>query len=134
MRSLRLLMFWSIFLLAGSGALSLATEDESAAVVEKPLSQLTDHEISRLGEKALSIRPGEWKHAESANFVYHYFHDFAMKPVASEAEFYYRVIASELEKDTTRQAVTNPAALENKLGSNLARVARAIKIPPTSNN
>ena len=63
---------------------------------------LSDRALTPLGKAALSIRSSEWKHAESANFVYHFFQGFIAAPVSVEAEFYYRVIAQELEKDTTQ--------------------------------
>lgn len=76
-------------------------EDGAATVVEKPLDQLSDRAVTPLGTKALAIRPGEWKHGETKNFIYHFFHESTVRPVASEAEFYYRVITGELEKDAT---------------------------------
>jgi len=77
-------------------------EDGTGALKETSLELLSDRALTPLGKAALSIRPSEWKHAESANFVYHYFHSFIAAPVSVEAEFYYRVIARELEKDTTQ--------------------------------
>ena len=68
---------------------------------EVPLSALTNPYVTPLGQAALSIRPTEWKHAETENFVYHYFHSFIATPVSVEAEFYYRVIARDLNKDTS---------------------------------
>jgi len=70
--------------------------------VEKSLSQLSDSNVGTLGQKALGIRSNDWKHAETDHFVYHYFDSFVAQPVAVEAEFYYRVIAKELEKDTAQ--------------------------------
>jgi hypothetical protein len=67
-----------------------------------PLASLSDHNLSIMGKVALSIRPSEWQHSESANFVYHYIHSFVATPVSVEAEFYYRVIAKELQRDTTQ--------------------------------
>lgn len=69
---------------------------------EVSLFQLSDSNISSLGNAALSIQPGQWKHAETKNFVYHFFHGFIATPVSVEAEFYYRVVAKELGKDTTQ--------------------------------
>ena len=69
---------------------------------EVPFAALSSQAISPLGQAALSIRPREWKHAETANFIYHYFHSFVATPVSVEAEFYYRVIAKDLGKDTSR--------------------------------
>ena len=66
-----------------------------------PFASLSSPYITPLGQSALSIRPAEWKHAETDNFVYHYFHSFIATPVSVEAEFYYRVIARDLNKDTS---------------------------------
>lgn len=63
---------------------------------------LSDRNLTPLGQAALSIRPADWKHAESTNFIYHYFQSFIAAPVAVEAEFYYRVIAKDLGKDTAQ--------------------------------
>ncbi len=68
---------------------------------EVPFSALSNPYVTPLGAAALSIRPTEWKHAETDNFVYHYFHSFIATPVSVEAEFYYRVVAHDLNKDTS---------------------------------
>lgn len=88
--------------------ITLASTMHSASINRKgldglealPLSSIRDSNVSALGAAALSIRAGEWKHAETENFVYHYFQSFIATPVSTEAEFYYRVIAGELERDT----------------------------------
>ncbi len=77
-------------------------EDSASTLVEKRLDAITDRAVSRLGTKALSIRPEQWRHGESKNFVYHFQTTAMAAPVASEAEFYYRTISTELEKDTTK--------------------------------
>ena len=92
-------------LAAGLGAhfSAAAAEDaENGALAEVPLAQLSDRALTPLGQAALGIRAADWRHAESANFIYHFFHGFIAAPVSVEAEFYYRVIARELEKDTTQ--------------------------------
>ncbi len=71
------------------------------ALKEVPYHALSATSVTPLGGAALTIRPGEWKHAETENFIYHYFHDFIATPVSVEAEFYYRVIAKDLNKDTS---------------------------------
>ena len=68
---------------------------------EVPFTSLSSPYITPLGQAALSIRPTEWHHAETDNFIYHYFHSFIATPVSVEAEFYYRVIAKDLNKDTS---------------------------------
>lgn len=73
-----------------------------ATLPEKTISQLSDSPISRLGEKALNIHSDGWKHSESDHFIYHYFNGFVAEAVSSEAEFYYKAIAKELERDTSQ--------------------------------
>ena len=79
-----------------------AAEPPGGGLREVPFQALSDRSITTFGEAALGIHPSEWKHAETANFIYHFFHSFIAAPVSVEAEFYYRVIARELEKDTTQ--------------------------------
>jgi hypothetical protein len=66
---------------------------------EVELSQLTQRDPNPLGEKALAIHPEQWKHAETEHFIYHFIHSYVVTPVSVEAEFHYRVIAKELERD-----------------------------------
>jgi len=63
---------------------------------------LSDQSTSLLGAFAFTIRRDDWHHAESTNFIYHYFNSFVATPVSVEAEFYYRVIAKELDRDTSQ--------------------------------
>ncbi len=87
-----LLWFWlGARLFAGIGGLS-----------EVEFDKLSDTRVSTLGGAALAISPNAWKHAETANFIYHYRRSFVATPVSVEAEFYYRVVAAELGRDTTR--------------------------------
>ncbi len=96
-------VFHLILAFAFSAELAFATDSEPASGLrEVPLAQLSDRSVTPLGQAALTIRASEWKYAESANFIYHYFHSFIVAPVSVEAEFYYRVVAKELEKDTTQ--------------------------------
>ena len=74
----------------------------STGLQEVPLNQLTNDASSPLAKFALAIHPTQWKHAETAHFVYHFPDLFIANPVAVEAEFYYGAIAKELERDTTR--------------------------------
>jgi hypothetical protein len=67
-----------------------------------PFTHLSDRQVSPLGQAALAIRPTDWKHAESAHFVYHFFQSFVAGPVSVEAEFYYGSIARDLGKDTAQ--------------------------------
>lgn len=96
------LRFWLALLFSGASHFAAAQEPANGALAEVPLGQLSDRALTPLGQAALDIRAAEWKHAESANFIYHFFQSFVAAPVSVEAEFYYRVIARELEKDTTQ--------------------------------
>lgn len=79
-----------------------AQQPANGALAEVPFQQLSDRQLRPLGQAALGIRASEWKHAETPNFIYHFFHSYTAAPVTVEAEFYYRLIAQELGKDTTR--------------------------------
>ena len=72
------------------------------ALPEVAFTNLSDRNVTPLGQSALLIRGNDWKHAETANFVYHFFQSFVAGPVAQEAEYYYRVIAAEMEKETAQ--------------------------------
>ena len=81
---------------------SIAPGDtELGGLKEVPFTALSSPYITPLGTAALSVRPAEWKHAETDNFIYHFFHGFIAAPVAVEAEYYYRVVAKDLEKDNS---------------------------------
>jgi len=77
-------------------------QEVEGTLKEVPLQSLSDRSLTPLGQAALSIHPNDWKHAETTNFVYHFFHGFIAAPVSVEAEFYYNVIAKDLGKDTTQ--------------------------------
>ena len=67
----------------------------------KSFEQLSQTNLSRLGQHALSVNPTAWQHAETPNFIYHFRSPIAATEASIEAEFYYRVISSDLKKDTT---------------------------------
>ncbi len=97
----RLLLLLPVALLLG-GPTSRAQEPAALglnALTEEPADQVSQRDPNPLGERAFAIRPGEWKHAESEHFIYHYFHSYVATPVSVEAEFHYRVIAKELERE-----------------------------------
>ena len=84
----------------------LAADDQRSEVAagpnslaEIPFEQLSQRDPNPLGEKALAIHPGEWKHAETEHFIYHFVHTYVATPISVEAEFHYRVIAKELERE-----------------------------------
>src|SRR6202043_1629567 len=69
------------------------------ALPEVEFSQLTQRDPNPLGEKALAIHPDQWKHAETEHFIYHFVHSYVATPISVEAEFHYRVVAKELERE-----------------------------------
>jgi hypothetical protein len=73
--------------------------NDSTSLTEVEFAQLSQRDPNPLGEKALSINPVQWKHAETEHFIYHFAHTYVATPVSIEAEFHYRVIAKELERD-----------------------------------
>ena len=78
-----------------------AAETESpGALPELAFSALSDRSITPFAQAALDIRAADWRHAETANFVYHFFHGFIAAPVSVEAEAYYRMIAKDLDRET----------------------------------
>jgi hypothetical protein len=83
--------------------LSIATNNaqinDSSSLQEIEFSQLSQRDPNPLGEKALAIHPDQWKHAETDHFIYHFVHSYVATPVSVEAEFHYRVIAKELERE-----------------------------------
>ncbi len=91
---------WSL-LLAGM-TLRLAAQTVPGNFAEVPFHRLSDRSVGPLGTRALAIRSDDWKHAESAHFVYHFFQSFVAAPVSVEAEFFYTVVAKELGRDTSQ--------------------------------
>ena len=90
----------SIFTMLLLSALSAAAQiNESSSLPEIEFSQLSQRDPNPLGEKALAIQPEQWKHAETEHFIYHFAHGYVATPVSVEAEFHYRVIAKELERE-----------------------------------
>ena len=85
--------------LAFSSRAQLDSSPALGALEELELSKLSQRDLNPLGEKALAIHPEQWKHAETEHFIYHFVHSYAATPVSVEAEFHYRVIAKELERD-----------------------------------
>ena len=78
---------------------AVAQINESSSLPEIEFSQLSQRDPNPLGEKALAIHPEQWKHAETDHFIYHFVDSYVATPVSVEAEFHYRVIAKELERD-----------------------------------
>ena len=73
--------------------------NELGSLPEVEFSRLSQRDPNPLGEKALAIHPEQWKHAETEHFIYHFVHSYVATPVSVEAEFHYRVVTKELERE-----------------------------------
>ncbi len=62
-------------------------------------ANLSQQDLNPLGAKALAIHPEQWKHGETQHFIYHFTRSFVATSVSIEAEFHYRVVAKELERE-----------------------------------
>src|ERR1700737_2567294 len=82
-----------------SAASTLAQINETSSLPEIEFSQLSQRDPNPLSEKALAIHPEQWEHAETEHFIYHFVHSYVATPVSVEAEFHYRVIAKELQRE-----------------------------------
>src|SRR5213592_18136 len=71
----------------------------TSSLREIEFDQLSERDPNPLGEKALAIHPEQWKHSETDHFIYHFVHTYVATPVSVEAEFHYRVINKELERE-----------------------------------
>jgi hypothetical protein len=92
--------FPSIIILAlASSALAQTPTPGLNALPEIEFSRLSQRDPNPLGEKALAIHPGQWKHGETEHFIYHFVDSFVATPISVEAEFHYRVVAKELERE-----------------------------------
>ena len=69
------------------------------ALPEVEFSRLSQRDPNPLGEKALAIHPEQWKHGETEHFIYHFVDSFVVTPISVEAEFHYRVVAKELQRE-----------------------------------
>jgi hypothetical protein len=94
---MRCLLIFAISIL--SAVSTLAQINESSSLSEVEFSQLSQRDPNPLGEKALAIHPDQWKHAETEHFIYHFVHSYVVTPVSVEAEFHYRVIVKELQRE-----------------------------------
>lgn len=70
--------------------------ERDVPLVEKPFNQLSDQQIDELGQKALAIRPDDWKHAETDKFILHYRRVTEAKKVAREVEYDIWFVATSL--------------------------------------
>jgi hypothetical protein len=70
--------------------------DREVPLVEKPFDQLSNQDYDALGRAALAIKPDEWKHAETDNFILHYRRVTEAKKVAREVEYDIWFVATSL--------------------------------------
>lgn len=66
---------------------------------EVEFSRLSQRDPNPLGEKALALHPEQWKHGETEHFIYHFVNGYVVTPISVEAEFHYRVVAKELQRE-----------------------------------
>jgi hypothetical protein len=69
------------------------------ALPEVEFSRLSQRDPNPLGEKALAIHPEQWKHGETEHFIYHFVSSYVVTPISVEAEFHYRVVSKELQRE-----------------------------------
>jgi hypothetical protein len=81
------------FALAQSGTSGLNS------LPEIEFSRLSQSDPNPLSQKALAIHPEQWKHGETDHFVYHFVDSFVATPISVEAEFHYRVVTKEIQRD-----------------------------------
>ena len=95
---MRAIVIILVLIIASIGPVALAQTGLNA-LPEVEFSQLSQRDPNPLGEKALSINPTQWKHGETEHFIYHFAHTYVATPISVEAEFHYRVVAKELQRD-----------------------------------
>ena len=92
-------VFLVLFFAMLGSAYSQRTEP-TGALPEVALQKLSDRSFTALAMRALGVRAGEWHHAETEHFIYHFFDAPTAAAVSVEAEFAYHIIAQELGRDT----------------------------------
>jgi hypothetical protein len=85
--------------LAAAEQLPPSSSGINGRLPEVEFSQLSQRDPNPLGEKALALHPEQWKHGETEHFIYHFVNSYVVTPISVEAEFHYRVVAKELERD-----------------------------------
>lgn len=81
-------------------AASLHAQAQSDAMADVDGARLDRTAMPPLAVVAMGSKA--WKHGETTNFVYHFTERTSTVAVAAEAEFFYRVIARELDRDTSK--------------------------------
>jgi hypothetical protein len=91
-----------LFIALLAGLTCVASAENLGALTEIGYERLSEKAMTALSQRALAVRAADWKHAETEHFIYHFFDRPTASAVSVEAEFYYRVVAKELGKDTAR--------------------------------
>ena len=99
MRFPSVLRLLAVALAPAAFAQSPAPASGLSALPEVEFSRLSQRDPSPLGAKALAIHPEQWKHGETEHFIYHFVDSFVVTPISVEAEFHYRVVAKELQRE-----------------------------------
>ena len=79
---------------------SLHAQTQNDAMVDLDETRLDRATMPPLAVVAMGSKA--WKHGETTNFIYHFTERTSTVTVATEAEFFYRVIARELDRDTSQ--------------------------------
>ena len=88
-----------LLLLFASLARASAQTPPDDSFKELSFRELSNTSLNPFGQAALAINRDGWKHAESANFIYHFLDPAVAKQVANEAEYYFRIIAKDLGRE-----------------------------------
>jgi hypothetical protein len=88
-----------LFSILAASALSQSPNPGLSALPEVEFSRLSQRDPNPLGQKALAIHPEQWKHGETEHFIYHFVDSFVATPISVEAEFHYRVVVKELQRE-----------------------------------
>jgi hypothetical protein len=91
---------FSTFFFVAASALGQSPTPGLNALPEVEFSRLSQRDPNPLGSKALAIHPEQWKHAETEHFIYHFVDSFVTTPISVEAEFHYRVVVKELQRES----------------------------------
>lgn len=70
------------------------------ALRQEPWEKLPDRQTSRVGQQALALRPQQWRHGETENFIFHYRGLSDALQVAREIEFDLWYVANSLGAET----------------------------------
>lgn len=81
-------------------ASSLHAQTQNDTMVDLDDARLDSATLPPLALVAMGSKA--WKHGETTNFIYHFTERTSTVAVAAEAEFFYRVIARELDRDTSQ--------------------------------